>query len=112
MQTLPYDILIVGGGITGLTLACALAQRTALTIAVLEANAKQEAWSSMHYHPRVSAITLASKRIFQRLHIWDEIKKKRVSPFTHINVWDDKGQGNIQFDSKEIASRVLGYIIE
>src|SRR5579862_9536552 len=107
-----YDIIIVGGGITGLSLACALAQQTSLSIAVLEANAKPMIWSSDHYHHRVSAVTLASQRIFQSLGVWDFIKEQRISPFTQIHVWDNEAQGEIRFDSQEIATSSLGFIIE
>ena len=112
MHDIRHDIIIVGGGMVGLSLACGLAQQTALSIAVLEAHPISDAWSEDAYHHRVSAIALSSRRIFQSLNIWEFIKKKRVSPFTHIKVWDAAKQGEIQFDSNDIAESVLGYIVE
>ncbi len=111
MQT-SYDILIVGGGIVGLTLACALAKQTSLSIAILEAKSSLPTWDAAHYSHRVSAIALSSQRIFRSLQIWENMRKKRVSPFTQIYVWDENGSGKISFDSKEIAEPLLGYIIE
>lgn len=96
----------------GLTLALALAQRTSLSIAILEASQRAPHWSDAKYHHRVSAITLSSRRILQSLQIWEAIAAKRVSPFTKIRVWDASGTGQIHFDSAEIAEPVLGYIIE
>lgn len=107
-----YDIIIVGGGIVGLALACMLAQKTALSIAILEIQSQQHPWSLTQYYHRVSAIALSSQRIFQSLNVWSSIREKRVSPFTKIQVWDAAGQGEIEFDSKEIAEPLLGYIIE
>ncbi len=107
-----YDIIIIGGGIVGLTLACALAQQCSLSIAIVEAQAEINEWQLSHYHHRVSAISLASKRIFSALNVWDDIKKKRVSPFSKMHVWDGFTQAEINFDSSEIAEICLGFIIE
>lgn len=111
-MTTSYDIIIVGGGIVGSALACALAQQTSLSIAVLEAQAYFYPWTATNYFHRVSAINLSSQRIFQSLAIWEDIKTKRVTPFTQIQVWDGIEKGEIQFDSHEIAESALGFIIE
>lgn len=107
-----YDIIIVGGGIVGATLACALAKQTSLSIAIFEAKSTIHAWTPTHYHHRVSAIALSSQRIFAALQVWQTMQTMRVSPFTKMVVWDDKGKGEIHFDSADIAESVLGYIIE
>lgn len=107
-----FDIVIVGGGIVGLTLACALARQTSLSIAIFEAQSTPISWSSTSYHHRVSAITLSSRRIFQSLNVWDEIKNKRVSPFSKIEVCDGITNSEIKFNSYEIEEPVLGFIIE
>lgn len=112
MQTTSHDILIVGGGMVGLALACMLAQKTSLSIAVLESQSHTPAWSASHYHHRVSAIALSSQKIFQALHVWDDIRHKRISPFRQILVWDAAGEGEIIFNSREIGETLLGYIIE
>ena len=107
-----YDVIIVGGGLVGLSFALALLQQTTLSVAILEEKLFSSSWSLNTYDHRVSAITLASKRFFQALQVWQEIQKKRVSPFTSIQVWDAKTKGRVHFDSREIAEPVLGYIIE
>lgn len=107
-----YDIIIVGGGMVGLALACALAQRTSLSIAILEAQNEAPSWMEEQHHHRVSAIALSSQRIFKSLKVWDEIANKRVSPFTKIAVWEAASTSEIEFDSADIAEPVLGYIIE
>lgn len=66
----------------------------------------------MPYDHRVSAISLASKNILHNLHCWDAIKAKRISPYTHMHVWDSIGIGKIHFDSASVGESVLGYIIE
>lgn len=112
MNAKSYDIIIVGGGMVGLSLACMLAQKSSLSIAILEAKPSSSIWHTEQYHHRVSAIALSSQRIFQAIGIWDEMRAKRVSRFNKIQVWDAAVQGEINFDCKEIAEANLGYIIE
>lgn len=108
-----FDVVIVGGGIVGASLACALAQCTPLSIAIIEAKSRTfMPFLTTDYHHRVSAITLASRRIFQHLKIWDAMCDKRISPFTQIKVWDGETNGEIQFCSEDITEPMLGYIIE
>jgi len=112
MMVKSYDVVIVGSGIVGASLACALANSTNLTIAVLDAKALPEYVKANHYQPRVSAITLASKQLFSAMNVWDDIAKQRLSEFTQINVWDEAGGGEINFTAEEIGEECLGYIIE
>ena len=107
-----YDVVIVGGGIVGLTTALALALKTHLSIALVDAKPLVANWQSEVEDRRVSAISLASQRIFQQLNVWDSIVAKRVSPYRKMFVWDESTQGQIQFDSAELALTTLGHIIE
>lgn len=112
MQTYSSDIIIVGGGMVGLTLACLLAQQTSLSITVLEAQSESIDWDEANYHHRVSAIAVSSSQIFQSIDIWQAMRAKRVSPFTEIAVWDANDSGYLSFHSREVASAYLGHIIE
>jgi len=108
------DVMIVGGGMVGLTLACILAQQTSLSVLILEAgdNAVQPFVPGSDYRPRVSAIALSSRRLFQSINVWEAIKQRRISPFKGIEVWEDWKKSEIQFDCRDIAEPFLGYIIE
>lgn len=106
-----FDVLIVGAGMVGSTLACSLA-KTSLRVGVLEANPPTAAWDTDSIDLRVSAITAASQQIFKRLGVWDEMVAQRVSPFREMQVWDAGGNGVIHFDSADIGEDRLGHIIE
>ena len=104
-----YDVIIAGGGITGLTLACAL-KHTGLRIAVIDQREPQ--CFEKDYGLRVSAINRASLKIFDAVNAFEYMQNLRVSPFREMHVWDSSGVGQIHFDSAELGLDVLGYIIE
>src|SRR3990167_8076528 len=108
----PYDVMIVGGGMVGLALACALSTRTRLSVVVLEARAPSLPWSDAGTYPRVSALSLASQRIFQSLGVWEALQAKRVSPFSQMEVWETPGMNAIQFSANQMAETALGFIVE
>lgn len=106
-----FDVVIVGAGMVGSTLACSLGA-TSLRVAVLEAHQPQMQWDDDSIDMRVSAITAASQQIFIRLGVWQDMVAQRVSPFREMHVWDEGGHGEIHFDSADIGEERLGYIIE
>jgi len=110
-QTTQADIVIVGGGMVGATLACALGD-SPLKVILLEAGSGQYALPDKGFELRVSAITRASQRIFETLGVWPGIVARRISPYRDMHVWDATGEGVIHFDSAEIGEATLGHIIE
>ncbi len=112
-MSLDYDITIIGSGIVGATAALALAQETSLKVALLDTQAHFPTWQpEQPYDHRVSAISLASQRIFQAISVWTHIETKRMTPYTHMHVWDENGNGKIDFACDSVHEPVLGHIIE
>jgi 2-octaprenylphenol hydroxylase len=107
-----YDILIVGSGIVGATAAIALAKKTSLRIALVDARKITSEWSREQHDYRVSAISVASQRIFRNINVWDAIHSKRVCPYQKMQVWDAGGAGVVDFDCRSIQMPELGHIIE
>lgn len=106
-----YDIIIVGGGMVGLTLAGALA-KTGLQIAVVEAHAPKDISLNDEYGLRVSAISRASQQVFTNIGAWQHMQSRRVSPYEHMHVWDALGDGQIHFSAADLGADVLGHIVE
>ncbi|MGB5276192.1 MAG: UbiH/UbiF/VisC/COQ6 family ubiquinone biosynthesis hydroxylase [Gammaproteobacteria bacterium] len=104
-----YDVIIAGGGITGLTLACVL-KHTGLRIGVIDQH--QPAPVTDEYSLRVSAINHAALQLFDDVGALLRMRQLRVSPFREMHVWDSTGVGQIHFDSAELGLDSLGYIIE
>lgn len=105
-----YDVAIVGGGLVGATLACALA-RLGLSVAIVEPRTPA-AKPHGEFASRVSAITRATQHIFRALGVWEHLDPERVCAFREMHVWDIPRIGEIHFDSADIAEPGLGHIIE
>ena len=107
------DLIIVGAGMVGSTLALAL-QDSGLNIRLIDAGplAPQPFTASDSFEPRVSALSAASQRILERLGAWPGIVRRRASPYGEMRVWDGSGTGQIHFSAASVHAEVLGHIVE
>lgn len=106
-----YDIIIIGGGMVGLTLACALGQQQ-FKVAVVEAYTPEDINQNDGYELRVSAISKSSQQVLQSVNAWQGMLNRRACAYQHMHVWDATGDGNIHFDAAELGLDSLGHIIE
>ena len=68
-----YDVLIVGGGLAGTSLACAL-DKTGIKTALVESVA-MEAEIQPSFDDRAIALAWGSKRIFDGMGLWNAISR-------------------------------------
>jgi len=106
------DLIIVGGGMVGLMLACAL-KDSGLHVVIIE-RAEPDVRLSLGRDCRVSAIVLGNVRILRGLGVWDHISD--TGPLRAMRIWDDQHLGGIRFDAGELGPEVgaeaLGYLVE
>jgi 2-octaprenylphenol hydroxylase len=110
-----FDLVIVGAGLVGASLACAIAQQESaqhLRIAVVEASIDQQHFSGEQFDPRVVALTHASQKLLADIGCWDEIVAQRVCAYREMKVWDGEGTAAIEFDCAEVQQTYLGHIVE
>ncbi|MHB1946534.1 MAG: UbiH/UbiF/VisC/COQ6 family ubiquinone biosynthesis hydroxylase [Gammaproteobacteria bacterium] len=107
-----YDIIIIGSGIVGATAALALAKTTSLKIALIDAQQISNEWQPDRHDHRVSAISQASRQIFQNLNVWKKILAKRISAYQDMRVWEGSGNSKIDFNCADVNVSQLGFIIE
>lgn len=105
------DLIVVGGGMVGSALACAVAQ-AGFEVCLLENHRPQRQWPAEEVDLRVSALTRASQCILENLGAWRRMTEMRVSAYTDMEVWDAGGPGHIHFSAAEIGEADLGHIVE
>ena len=107
-----FDLIIVGGGMVGLSLA-ALLKDSPLKIAIIESqeivSLDQQA-DSMTY--RVSAIARSSQKILQSVGAWELLPAHRLCHYQAMCVWDENTSAELNFSAQQLAEADLGHIIE
>ncbi len=114
-DAMAFDVIIVGAGLVGSAMACALAADAdgeSLRIAVVEAGGDPLRYEGGDFDPRVVALTQASQRLLQSVGAWSLIEQERACPYTDMHVWDADGTGSIHFDCHEVQQYNLGHIVE
>ncbi|MCU0977133.1 MAG: UbiH/UbiF/VisC/COQ6 family ubiquinone biosynthesis hydroxylase [Steroidobacteraceae bacterium] len=114
-----FDIAIAGGGMVGAALAALLTSRpetSRLRIALLEPRPAAPPAAGDPLDLRVSALSRASQRLFERTGAWPAVVARGASPYRRMVVWDaadsPDGPGAIRFDAAELAEPDLGHIVE
>ena len=112
-------IVVVGAGVTGLTLAALLAQSEnadSLRISIVDASNRPVWDANDDIALRVLAVSCGSAELLDNIGAWPAIENSRVSPYDHMRVWDEAdeptGMTTLSFDADEFAVRHLGYIVE
>ncbi|MCE3027863.1 2-octaprenyl-6-methoxyphenyl hydroxylase [Salinicola sp. DM10] len=120
-QPVQVDVAIIGGGLVGASLACALgelAREEGLRIAIVEAQplpATDTAPLQPSFDVRASAIAYGSRRHFERLALWSDAEGEgmaaQASPIRHIHI-SERGQlGVTRLHAEDVGSEALGYVI-
>lgn len=106
-----FDIAIVGAGMVGATLACALAD-SGLKILLLDAQAPAPFAADQPHDLRVSALSPASQTLLEKMGAWVGVEQRRLCPYRRMRVWETRGRGDTLFDCADIDQPVLGHIVE
>src|SRR5260370_12855231 len=104
-----HELVVVGGGLVGVSLAIACAQAGLDTLVV-----DREAPSVMlaaSYDGRASAIAYGSRQILAGLGIWEKVAAE-AAPILEIRVADDNAPLFLHYDHREVGEHPLGWIVE
>ncbi|WP_027350143.1 2-octaprenyl-6-methoxyphenyl hydroxylase [Halotalea alkalilenta] len=115
------DVAIIGGGLVGASLACALAgltERHRLRIAVIEATPLSA--EGVRYQPsfdeRSSALSYGSRLHFERLGLWHDAASmpglaREAAAIERIHIAERGRFGAVRLDHAEMKVEALGYVV-
>lgn len=104
-----YDVLIVGGGLVGASLAFALGQR-GLRVGVVEAH-RFGSNEQPSYDDRSIALAYGSKCIFASLGLWSALAES-VTPIRTIHISNRGHFGFTRLRAEDVNVEALGYVVE
>jgi len=109
-KTTQYDVIIIGGGMVGASLACALSNQNNKRIAVVEAH---EFNSNVQpsFDDRSIALNYGSRRIWEAMNLWHELEPL-IEPIKTIHISDKGHLGAARLYHEEEGVEALGYVAE
>lgn len=114
MATSDYDILIIGGGMVGASLACVLGNQPGLRIGLIEATSIYTAASDIaipsSYDDRSIALAYGTRRIFEGMGLWPLLADS-TSPIKKIHVSDRGHFGVTRLNCVDEGVEAMGYVV-
>lgn len=108
MDNHQHNIIIVGSGLVGMTLALMLSKLKHKVI-ILDKSSKKKLLEVKD--SRTSAISQGSSRILNEISLWNKIKNK-AQPINEINVSEGTNTNELNFNSESLNEGALGYIVD
>lgn len=101
-----YDLVIVGGGIVGLTLASAL-KDSGLSVLLIEAKVESAAVAKGQAY----AVHMLSALIYQGIGVWDKILPN-IEIYRQVSLSDADHPTVVEWQTSDIGTKDLGYVAE
>ena len=104
-----FDLIVVGGGMTGLALATAVAgaRRRVLLIE----RQPLEHGGQERFDGRVTAISRGSRYLLEAIGVWRDLHQ-HAQPILEIEVGERQSPFRIRYDHREVGGEPLGHIVE
>ena len=108
-ETIETEVLVVGGGLVGMTLGCALAD-AGVAVTVVD-RAEPASLVDAGFDGRVSAIAYGSRRVLETIGLWPALAPQ-AEPILEIRVSDGDSPLFLHYDHAEIGDQPLGHMVE
>ncbi|MEK7875448.1 MAG: UbiH/UbiF family hydroxylase [Pseudomonadota bacterium] len=106
-----FDVVVVGSGLVGASLALAL-ETAGLNLALIEAQPPQPGAGAADWDSRVYAISPGSAAFLERCGVWQALDMTRVSRVEAMRVFGDDGRSELDFSAYDAGLRELAFIVE
>ncbi|HEY7674087.1 MAG TPA: UbiH/UbiF family hydroxylase [Burkholderiales bacterium] len=104
-----FDVVIVGGGLAGASLAVALAD-SKFEVALIER--RPPAQPGPEWDSRVYSLTPASIAFLDEIGVWSRLEQERITPVYDMRVFGDDRRSNLRFSAYEAGVRQLAATVE
>ncbi len=108
-RVLETELLIVGGGLVGMSLALAAA-RIGLDVIVIERIASNRT-TTPKFDGRVSSLAYGSHALYQLLDVWRWLEAD-AEPILDIRVTEGASPRFLHFDHRDVGNRPFGFMVE
>ena len=104
-----FDLIIAGGGMTGLALACAAAG-AGVPVLLVEQRALP-ATTAVPFDGRVTAIGRGSRHLLEGIGVWPHLADE-AQPILDIEVGERHSPLTVRYDHRAVGGEPLGHIVE
>jgi 2-octaprenylphenol hydroxylase len=106
-----FDVVIVGGGLVGASLALALGTAQ-LTVAIVEPQVPRPLPADDSWDVRVYAVSPGSAAFLETCGAWSRLPPERVSRVEAMHVYGDELTARLDFSAYDAGLRELAFIVE
>ncbi len=113
------NVVVAGGGVTGLTCAALLAQSGvagSFRLTIVDAGERPTHTGSDEVALRVSALSTGSAALLDSVGAWAAVASTRACAYNSMRVWDaddtEESPSALRFEAAEFAVPQLGFIVE
>ena len=104
-----FDLIVLGGGLTGLALADAVGS-AGFAVAVVE-RAPLAAFTAAPFDGRATAIALGGRRMLETVGVWPHLEST-AQPILDIVVREGFSPLAVHYDHRAVGGEPLGFIVE
>ncbi|CAH1204541.1 2-octaprenyl-3-methyl-6-methoxy-1,4-benzoquinol hydroxylase [Candidatus Nitrotoga sp. BS] len=105
-----FDVLIIGGGLVGASLAAAL-KSSGLNMALVETQPTAPPTNNEGWDNRIYAISPGGAAFLTQCDAWQQLDMKRVQPVETMHVFGDDGT-ELDFSAYQLGEPELAFILE
>jgi 2-octaprenyl-6-methoxyphenol hydroxylase len=109
MSPAKSEVIIIGGGLVGATLAIGLAQKQ-IPVTVIDRE-NHDSQLLPQKDGRTTAVSFGSEQIFDRLGAWDAMVPY-AQPIWEVRVFEGGSPWTVDYDHKDLGPNPMGYIVE